>query len=129
MDARHLPPFDRFSAGEANSVKILHVVGSRPNFMKTAPIMAAMARFPESFQQVLVHTGQHYDASMSRIFFEDLQMAEPDEHLNVGSGTHADQTARVMQAFEPVVLKHRPALVVVVGDVNSTLACALVCAK
>jgi UDP-N-acetylglucosamine 2-epimerase (non-hydrolysing) len=110
-------------------MKVLHVVGARPNFMKTAPIMAQMAAYPESFQQVLVHTGQHYDYNMSTIFFEDLNMPSPDEFLNVGSGTHAEQTARIMLAFEPVLLRHQPDWVMVVGDVNSTLACALVCAK
>lgn len=110
-------------------MKILHVVGARPNFPKTAPIMAEMARHPDLFDQALVHTGQHYDYNMSRIFFEDLEMPEPDAFLEAGSGTHAEQTARVMQAFEPVVLKRRPDWVFVVGDVNSTLACALVCAK
>jgi UDP-N-acetylglucosamine 2-epimerase (non-hydrolysing) len=110
-------------------LKVLHVVGSRPNFMKTAPIMAEMARYPDSFRQVLVHTGQHYDYNMSKIFFEDLDMPSPDDFLNVGSGSHADQTARIMIAFEPIIEKHQPDIVLVVGDVNSTLASALVCAK
>ena len=110
-------------------MKILHVVGARPNYMKTAPIMLAMARCPGEFTQVLVHTGQHYDYNMSKIFFDDLAMPEPDDHLNVGSGTHADQTARTMLAFEPVLHKHKPDWVFVVGDVNSTLACALVSVK
>lgn len=110
-------------------MKVLHVVGSRPNFMKVAPIMAEMADFPGYFQQVLIHTGQHYDDNMSKRFFEDLDMPSPDEFLNIGSGTHASQTARIMMAFEPALLKYNPDLVIVVGDVNSTLACALVCAK
>lgn len=110
-------------------LRILHVVGARPNFPKVAPIMAAMARRPGQFQQVLVHTGQHYDYNMSQVFFEQLQMPTPDDFLNVGSGSHAVQTAAVMTAFEPVLLKHCPDWVVVVGDVNSTLACALVCSK
>jgi len=110
-------------------LKILHVVGARPNFMKTAPLMAAMHAAGDVFKQTLVHTGQHYDAQMSRVFFEQLQMPEPDEYLNVGSGSHAFQTAQVMQAFEPVLQKHHPDWVFVVGDVNSTLACALVSAK
>jgi UDP-N-acetylglucosamine 2-epimerase (non-hydrolysing) len=109
--------------------KILHVVGARPNFPKVAPIMAAMAKRPEQFTQVLVHTGQHYDYNMSQVFFDELNMPAPDEFLNVGSGSHAAQTAAVMTAFEPVVLKHKPDWVIVVGDVNSTLACALVCSK
>jgi UDP-N-acetylglucosamine 2-epimerase (non-hydrolysing) len=110
-------------------MKVLHVVGARPNFMKTAPIMAAMTGYPDQFQQTLVHTGQHYDDNMSRVFFEDLGLPQPDHYLGVGSGTHAGQTARVMMAFEPLVQERRPDLVLVVGDVNSTLACALVCVK
>jgi UDP-N-acetylglucosamine 2-epimerase (non-hydrolysing) len=110
-------------------MKILHVVGTRPNFMKVAPIMAEMGCLPHRFQQILIHTGQHYDRNMSDIFFEDLELPPPAEFLGVGSGTHAEQTARVMLAFEPVVLRHQPDWVLVVGDVNSTLACALVCAK
>ncbi len=110
-------------------MKIVHVVGARPNFMKVAPIAAEMSRRPGLFDQLLVHTGQHYDENMSKVFFDDLALPEPDEFLAVGSGTHAEQTARVMMAFEPVVLREKPDWVVVVGDVNSTLACALVCAK
>ena len=110
-------------------MRILHVVGARPNYMKVAPLMAEMARFPERFTQCCVHTGQHYDNQMSRGFFEDLEMPEPDFFLNVGSGSQAAQTARIMLAFEPVVLEWQPDRVLVVGDVNSTLACALVCAK
>lgn len=110
-------------------VKVLHVVGARPNYMKTAPVMRQMARHPDAFEQVLVHTEQHYDYSMSEVFFEHLSMPQPDVHLGVGSGSHAQQTARVMQAFEPVLLERRPDWVVVVGDVNSTLACALTAAK
>ncbi len=110
-------------------MKILHVVGARPNFMKIAPIMAETARHPEQFSQRLVHTGQHYDERMSRAFFEDLRMPKPDIDLEVGSGSHAEQTARIMLAFEPVCMRERPDLVVVVGDVNSTLACALTAKK
>src|SRR5271163_146368 len=98
-------------------MKILHVVGARPNFMKTAPLMAALARRPDHFEQVLVHTGQHYDHNMSQVFFGDLGLVPPDEFLGVGSGTHAEQTARIMLAFEPVLAKHQPDWVVVVGDV------------
>ena len=86
----------------------MHIVGARPNFPKVAPIMAEMAKQPDRFDQVLVHTGQHYDYNMSQVFFEQLEMPSPDEFLNVGSGTHAVQTATVMTAFEPVALKHRP---------------------
>lgn len=110
-------------------LKIILVVGARPNFPKVAPIMAELARRPDRFQQVLVHTGQHYEYNMSQVFFEHLNMPVPDEFLNVGSGSHAVQTANVMTAFEPVILKHRPDWAVVVGDVNSTVACALVCSK
>jgi UDP-N-acetylglucosamine 2-epimerase (non-hydrolysing) len=121
--------YAHIDCGGKAPLRILHVVGARPNFVKIAPILAAMQARSEAFQQVLVHTGQHYDDEMSRIFFEDLKMPPEDEFLGVGSGTHAEQTARVMLAFEPVLLKRQPDWVMVVGDVNSTLACALVCAK
>src|SRR5215475_9369377 len=110
-------------------VKILNVVGARPNFMKMAPIVAAIARRPAELSQLLVHTGQHYDETMSASFFRELRIPAPDVNLEVGSGTHAEQTARVMLAFEPVLIRERPDWVVVVGDVNSTLACALVASK
>jgi UDP-N-acetylglucosamine 2-epimerase (non-hydrolysing) len=109
-------------------VKILHVVGARPNFMKVAPILAQLRKRP-GVQQVLVHTGQHYDAKMSDVFFRDLGMPDPDVHLGVGSGSHAQQTGRVMMEIEPVLLRERPDVVVVAGDVNSTVAVALVAAK
>src|SRR5215468_9974711 len=110
-------------------VKILNVVGARPNFMKMAPIVAAIARRPAELSQLLVHTGQHYDETMSASFFRELRIPAPDVNLEVGSGTHAEQTARIMLAFEPVLVAERPDWVVVVGDVNSTLACALVASK
>src|SRR3954464_14383267 len=110
-------------------LKVINVVGARPNFMKVAPIVAAMKKCPDTFLPLVVHTGQHYDAAMSDSFFRDLDLPAPDVHLGVGSGTHAAQTAAVMTAFEPVLMKEQPDWVVVVGDVNSTLACALVCAK
>jgi UDP-N-acetylglucosamine 2-epimerase (non-hydrolysing) len=110
-------------------LKVINVAGARPNFMKVAPIVAAMKRRQAEFQPLLVHTGQHYDEAMSASFFRDLEMPEPDVYLGVGSGSHAAQTAATMQAFEPVVIKEKPDWVMVVGDVNSTLACALVCAK
>src|SRR3954471_21446047 len=110
-------------------LKVINVVGARPNFMKVAPIVAAMKKRPETFLPLVVHTGQHYDAAMSDSFFRDLGLPAPDVHLGVGSGTHAAQTAAVMTAFEPVLMKEQPDWVVVVGDVNSTVACALVCAK
>lgn len=108
--------------------KIVHVVGARPNFMKIAPIMAAI-RADGRVRQVLVNTGQHYDENMAGGFFTDLGMPRPDCDLGVGSGSHAVQTARVMMGFETVCLEERPDLVVVVGDVNSTMAAALVAAK
>jgi UDP-N-acetylglucosamine 2-epimerase (non-hydrolysing) len=110
-------------------LKVINVVGARPNFMKVAPIVAAMKRRPEAFQPLVVHTGQHYDAAMSDSFFRDLDLPQPDTHLGVGSGSHAVQTAAVMERFEPVVLQEKPDWVLVVGDVNSTIACALVCVK
>jgi UDP-N-acetylglucosamine 2-epimerase (non-hydrolysing) len=110
-------------------LKVINVAGARPNFMKVAPIAAAMKRRPDQFQSILVHTGQHYDAAMSDAFFRDLEMPEPDIDLGVGSASHAVQTAGIIQAFEPYVINEKPDWVVVVGDVNSTMACALVCAK
>jgi UDP-N-acetylglucosamine 2-epimerase (non-hydrolysing) len=110
-------------------LKVINVVGARPNFMKVAPLVEAAGRRAGEFAAVVVHTGQHYDARMSDDFFRDLGLPAPDVHLGVGSGSHAQQTAAVMQRFEPVVLEQRPDWVVVVGDVNSTLACALVCSK
>jgi len=110
-------------------LKVINVVGARPNFMKVAPIVAAMKKRPGSFQPLVVHTGQHYDSAMSDSFFQDLDLPQPDTHLGVGSASHAVQTAAVMERFEPVVLQEQPDWVVVVGDVNSTLACALVCVK
>lgn len=110
-------------------LKVINVVGARPNFMKVAPIVAAMKARPARFQPLVVHTGQHYDAEMSDSFFRDLQLPQPDEHLGVGSASHAVQTAAVMKSFEPVVLREKPDWVLVVGDVNSTIACALVCVK
>jgi UDP-N-acetylglucosamine 2-epimerase (non-hydrolysing) len=107
---------------------IVHVVGARPNFMKIAPILAACASRP-GLRATLVHTGQHYDESMSRLFFEQLAIPRPDVNLDVGSGSHAQQTAAVMQRFEPVLRERRPGLVLVVGDVNSTLACSLTAVK
>ena len=109
--------------------KILSVVGTRPNFMKVAPIVGALERRRDEFDHVLVHTGQHYDEAMSEIFFEELGVGEPDHRLDVGSGTHALQTARVMECLEPVLLEERPDTVLVPGDVNSTLAAALVASK
>jgi UDP-N-acetylglucosamine 2-epimerase (non-hydrolysing) len=108
-------------------MKVLVIAGARPNFMKVAPILKALNEAGD--EALLVHTGQHYDVKMSDAFFADLQIPAPDYHLGVGSGTHAQQTARVMEQFEPVLLEVRPDWLVVVGDVNSTIACALVAAK
>jgi UDP-N-acetylglucosamine 2-epimerase (non-hydrolysing) len=110
-------------------LKVINVVGARPNFMKVAPVVEAMKRRAGQFAPLVVHTGQHYDAQMSDAFFRDLGLPEPDVYLGVGSSSHAQQTAAVMQSFEPVVLREQPDWVLVVGDVNSTLACALVCSK
>ncbi len=106
-------------------MKVINVVGARPNFMKMAPIIEAMNRYPDQFRHLLVHTGQHYDENMSGAFFSDLGMPRPDIDLEVGSGSHAEQTAKVMIAFENVCEKHTPDLVIVVGDVNSTMARAI----
>src|SRR5580704_8745450 len=107
---------------------VLHVVGARPNFMKAAPVLRAFQKRPE-VRQTLVHTGQHYDANMSDVFFSQLEMPAPDENLEVGSGSHAQQTAEIMSRLEPIVQKRKPDIVLVYGDVNSTVAAALVCAK
>jgi UDP-N-acetylglucosamine 2-epimerase (non-hydrolysing) len=109
--------------------RIASIAGARPNFMKIAPIVAALRRRPESFESMLVHTGQHYDEKMSQVFFDELGIPRPDINLNVGSGSHAQQTASIMTAFEQVLLEHAIDLVLVVGDVNSTIACALVASK
>jgi len=109
-------------------IKIICVCGARPNFMKIAPLMKA---FKENghFEPFLVHTGQHYDEKMSKLFFDELGIPKPDINLEVGSGSHAQQTAEIMKRFEPVVLEHKPDYVLVVGDVNSTIACGLVAVK
>ena len=108
-------------------MRVLHVAGARPNFMKVAPVLRALEA--RGVENVLVHTGQHYDPTMSAAFFLDLGLPEPDVHLEVGSGSHAVQTARVMERLEPVLIEQSPDLVMVVGDVNSTLAAAIVSAK
>src|SRR5262245_3171958 len=109
-------------------MNIACIVGARPNFMKIAPILRAMRPRPE-LRPSLIHTGQHYDAGMSDGFLRELEIGEPDLHLGVGSGSQAVQTGKIMVAFEAVVERERPDLVLVVGDVNSTLACSLVAAK
>ncbi|HEX7287821.1 MAG TPA: UDP-N-acetylglucosamine 2-epimerase (non-hydrolyzing) [Candidatus Angelobacter sp.] len=109
-------------------MKILHIVGARPNFMKVAPVYRALSQYPQVDQKV-VHTGQHYDFNMSDVFFQQLGLGAPDFNLQVGSGSHAQQTAEIMLRFEPLLLDRNPDLVLVYGDVNSTVAAALVCSK
>jgi len=106
---------------------ILHIVGARPNFVKVAPVLRALKEY--DLRQTLIHTGQHYDANMSDVFFTQLEIPAPDINLEVGSGSHASQTAEIMRRLEPVISDRRPDLVLVYGDVNSTLAAALVCSK
>ena len=108
-------------------MSIISVVGARPNFMKMAPVISASKDY--GLSNYLVHTGQHYDDNMSRVFFEELGLPEPDKFLGVGSGSHASQTAKILIEFEKECLQRKPSLIIVAGDVNSTLACALVAAK
>ncbi|MBU1061531.1 MAG: UDP-N-acetylglucosamine 2-epimerase (non-hydrolyzing) [Candidatus Omnitrophica bacterium] len=110
-------------------LKILNVVGARPNFMKIAPIIKEMRRYPDKIIPLLVHTGQHFDREMSKLFFKDLNLPEPDFYLGVGTGSHAVQTSKIIERFEKILLKVRPDLVLVVGDVNSTIGCALCAVK
>jgi len=119
---------DSNAAATAEVHRVLCVAGARPNFVKIAPIMRSLAG-SEQFRPLLVHTGQHYDAKLSRVFFEDLGIPAPDISLEVGSGSHAQQTAEIMRRFEGVVEAEQPHVVLVVGDVNSTVACALVASK
>ena len=108
--------------------KFLIIAGARPNFIKIAPLMEEMKKY-QQIKPVLVHTGQHYDFEMSKIFFQELKIPKPDYNLGVGSGSHAKQTAKIMLKLEPILVKEKPKLVVVVGDVNSTLAGALTAVK
>src|SRR4030042_2061306 len=105
-------------------MKVALVVGARPNFMKVSPLLRAMHQFNHArsnqFQPLLVHTGQHYDYEMSKVFFTDLELPAPDVHLGIGSGTHAEQTGRTMVELEKVLVQEKPGMVIVVGDVNST---------
>ncbi len=114
-------------------MKLLNIVGARPNFMKIAPIIHALNNYNRSAKRpidhLLVHTGQHYDEKMSKLFFDDLNIPKPDIDLEVGSGSHAEQTAEIMKRFEKICLKECPTHILVVGDVNSTIACALVASK
>lgn len=107
----------------------LSVVGARPNFMKIAPLHHELQKYSDVIRHVILHTGQHYDEKMSKIFFEDLRLPAPDVYLGIGSGSHAEQTGRVMMEFEKACLDVDPDLVIVVGDVNSTLACSVVASK
>ena len=116
------------------SLNVICVVGARPNFVKIAPIVSEIGRFNETspgrrIECYIVHTGQHYDERMSRLFFDELGIPKPDVNLEVGSGSQAWQTAEIMKRFEPVLLDRPADLVLVVGDVNSTIACALVAVK
>ncbi len=114
---------------KSDMMKIDLVVGARPNFMKAAPLYHTLKKYPEKFSVRLVHTGQHYDKKMSKIFFEELNLPKPDIYLGVGSGTHAEQTAKVMIEYEKLLMEKPVDLVLVFGDVNSTLACSLVTKK
>jgi UDP-N-acetylglucosamine 2-epimerase (non-hydrolysing) len=109
--------------------KIISVVGARPNFMKVAPLHDAFRKYPGAINHLICHTGQHYDEKMSKVFFEELNLPQPHFFLGVGSGSHAVQTARIMVEFEKILQVEKPDLVIVVGDVNSTIACSLVAKK
>src|SRR4051812_10184467 len=109
-------------------MRVVNVVGARPNLMKMAPLIKEIHKYPE-IEQILVHTGQHYDSNLSDVFFEELGIPTPDLYLGVGSGSHAVQTARIMVGLEPVLIDRSPDLTLVVGDVNSTMACSLTAAK
>jgi UDP-N-acetylglucosamine 2-epimerase (non-hydrolysing) len=111
------------------SIKVVLVAGARPNFMKIAPLWSEMDRLRSDFEPIILHTGQHYDYEMSKVFFEDLDLPEPNYFLGVGSGTHAEQTGKIMIEFERVIQDERPDLVVVFGDINSTLACSVTAKK
>ena len=117
------------SAHRLSAAPVICIVGARPNYMKVAPIIRAFAAHQPPIPTLLVHTGQHYDPAMKDRLFADLDLPEPDVNLAVGSGSHAVQTAEVMKRFEPVIDEHGARAVLVVGDVNSTLACALVASK
>ena len=109
-------------------MKLIHIVGARPNFMKAAPVISALAQYPQ-VAQILLHTGQHYDHNMSAVFFEELGLPKPDINLEVGSGSHAQQTAEIMKRFETIVINDKPDWLIVYGDVNSTIATTLVATK
>ncbi len=110
-------------------LKIISVAGARPNFMKVAPLHWEFKKHEDKVKHLICHTGQHYDYNMSKVFFDDLNLPEPNFYLGVGSGTHAEQTAKIMLKFEKIIIEEKPDLVIVVGDVNSTLACSLTAVK
>src|SRR5438105_4304224 len=112
-----------------NLLRVCAVVGARPNFIKMASLLHEMGKRPAVWKPTLVHTGQHYSPEMSQSFFDELGLPQPDEYLGVGGGSHAQQTAEIMKGIERVLIQHTPELLLVVGDVNSTLAGALVAAK
>ena len=109
--------------------KVISVVGARPNFIKIAPIHKAFQKYSDDIQHLICHTGQHFDNKMSKVFFDELQMSKPDYYLGIGGGSHAQQTARIMVEFEKILLDEKPDLIIVPGDVNSTIAASLVAAK
>ncbi|MEM7563871.1 MAG: UDP-N-acetylglucosamine 2-epimerase, partial [Pseudomonadota bacterium] len=115
--------------GNLMKTKIHLIAGARPNFMKVAPILREIKRFPEYFESRLVHTGQHYDDNLNTVFFRELGIPAPDYQLKIGSASHARQTAGVMVEYEKICERDRPHLVMVVGDVNSTMACAITAKK
>ncbi len=114
---------------DKDDMKIINVVGARPNLIKMAPIVAELSKYPDLFTQALIHTGQHYDERMGRLLFQQLGLPQPDINLGVGSGSHGAQTGRIMAMFEEVCQREKPDLVIVVGDVNSTMACAITAKK
>jgi UDP-N-acetylglucosamine 2-epimerase (non-hydrolysing) len=109
--------------------KIISVVGARPNFMKVAPIHKAFQNYNDKINHLVCHTGQHYDEKMSKVFFDELELPKPDFYLGVGSGSHAEQTGKIMIEFEKILQTEKPDLIIVVGDVNSTIACSLTASK
>ena len=109
--------------------KIISVVGARPNFIKVAPVHKAFKKYEGKVKHLICHTGQHFDEKMSKVFFEELELPKPDFYLGVGGGSHAEQTARIMVEFEKILLDEKPDLVMVYGDVNSTLACSVTASK
>jgi len=109
--------------------KIISVVGARPNFIKIAPLHKAFAKYSDQLTHLICHTGQHFDEKMSKVFFDELEMPKPDFYLGIGGGSHAEQTAKIMLEFEKILLEEKPDMIIVVGDVNSTLACSVTASK